>query len=335
MSSGPATAPVTAPVIVVGAGISGVQCTRELIDAGIPVRLLDRGRRIGGRMGGRRIDDRQVDLGASYFTVSDDGFEEVVRAAEAAGVVRPWTDTFTALGAEGAEEKSGPRRWGAGQGLRRFVEHLAHGVDVQHPAEAQQVRLDEGRLLVDGEEAPAVVLAMPDAQARRLLGSGLEHLETSLQRQSAPALALAAGFAERTWDADGWFVNDDEVIEWIADDGARRGDGAAVLVAHSTAGFAEPRLEDPQAAAPAMTAALRRVLDLPEPDWTHLHRWSLAKPTGEREAPFLLEDAGADALVGVCGDGWGPVSKVEGAWCSGRDLGRALAERLRLRLSSR
>ncbi|QWC86535.1 NAD(P)-binding protein [Nocardioidaceae bacterium] len=323
------------PVIVVGAGIAGIQCARELRAAGVPVHVIDRGRRIGGRMGGRRIEDRQVDLGASYFTVSDDEFDEVVRTAERVGVVRPWTDTFVALEDSEATPKSGPTRWGAGNGLRAFVEHLAHDVDVQHPVTVASVTLGAAGPAVDGRTAPAVVLAMPDEQARGLLeaepGAGLEGVVEALVRPSDPVIALAAGFERRTWDADGWFTNDSDVLDWVADDGARRGDGAAVLVAHSSAEFAVPHLEDPEAAGPGMVAALRETLDLPEPRWTHVHRWSLAKPTGEREDPYLLSEVGSGArsgLLAVCGDGWGPVSKVEGAWCSGRDLGRELVRRL-------
>ena len=47
-------------------------------------------------------------------------------------------------------------------------------------------------------------------------------------------LALTATFETRTWDLDGAFVSDDTILGWIADDGSRRGDGAPVLVAHST-----------------------------------------------------------------------------------------------------
>ena len=59
------------PVIVVGAGISGVACARALSEAGLAVRVLDRGRRIGGRMASRSVDGRPVDIGASYVTASD------------------------------------------------------------------------------------------------------------------------------------------------------------------------------------------------------------------------------------------------------------------------
>ncbi|WP_206675817.1 hypothetical protein [Nocardioides zeae] len=73
-----------------------------------------------------------------------------------------------------------------------------------------------------------------------------------------------------------------------------------------------------------MTAALRRLLDLPEPADTVVHRWSFARPTGDRAAPYLLDDRG----IGVCGDGWGPTPRVATAWRSGHELGAAMAERL-------
>ncbi len=319
------------PLIVVGAGISGVQCARELAAAGLPVRVVDRGRRAGGRMSGRRLDDRPVDLGASYFTVSDEGFAAVADGWRDAGLARPWTDTFVALSDEGAETKQGPVRWGAPHGLRATVEALAEGLPVTHDQVVERVAVEDGRLVVDGQPAAGVVLAMPDAQARRVLGAGLDHVAGRLTRESEPALALAAGWQARGWDLDGAFVNDDEVLAWVADDGRRRGDDAPVLVAHSTAHFAARHLEQPEAAGPELVAALRALLDLPEPSWSHVHRWSLAKPTGERDAAYLLEDGGGTdvaGLVGVCGDGWGPQSKVEGAWLSGRELGRALVARL-------
>jgi len=59
------------------------------------------------------------------------------------------------------------------------------------------------------------------------------------------------------------------------------------------------------------------------PEWTYLHRWSLAKPADGREEHYHL----GDALVGICGDGWGS-PRVETAWLSGRALAHALLERL-------
>lgn len=315
------------PVVVVGAGISGVACARALAEAGVDVRLVDRGRSLGGRMAVRRLEGRPVDLGASYLTASDPRFAAVVDDWAARGVAHPWTDTFTALG-PGAEwrRKQGPLRWGAPGGLGSLVADLARGLPVERREVGGVERTPEG-LLVDGQPARAVALAMPDAQADRLAGAGLDEVRGALRRTWEPVLALAAGWPARAWpdDLDGAFVNDHPVLAWVADDGRRRGDGAPVLVAHSTGDLAARHLDDPQAASPAILEALREVLGLRDaPAWRHLRRWSLARPLGERDATHLLTAAG----VGCCGDGWGPVPKVEGAWLSGTALGEAMAARL-------
>ena len=328
------------PVVVVGAGIAGVACARELRAAGIEVRVVDRGRRLGGRLSGRSLDGRPVDLGASYLTVSDDDFRVVVDDWVERGVAFAWTDTFAVLDAgEEPTTKSGPVRYGAAAGLRSLVEDLAATGEVEvEQGEVGLVARVDGRLEVDGVPASAVVLAMPDTQAQRLIGDGLQGEQASLGRDSEPILAVAAWWPTRTWDDvagtgrfDGAFVNGDPDLSWIADDGRRRDDDAPVLVAHSTPELARRHLEDPQAAGPTLVAALRRVMGIAdEPTGSHVHRWSLARPTGEREAAYLLGEPGPeDVGLGVCGDGWGASPKVETAWRSGRDLGRALADRLR------
>lgn len=310
-------------VVVVGAGIAGVACARELRAAGVGVRVLDRGHRPGGRMASRRIwDDRPVDLGASYLTVSDPAFGEVVDDWSARGLVREWTDTFCTLGDGASRLKHGPTRWGTPRGMRSLVEDLAVGLDVERRDVAS---------LADVQGA-AVVLAMPDPQARRLCGD--HPVVRLLDREWEPVLALAARWPRRTWDAvsadgrfDGAFVNGDDVVAWIADDGRRRGDDAPVLVAHSTPDFARRHLADAPAAGPDLVAAVRRLMGLPEPVDAHVHRWTFARPATGRPASYALVP-GPGGLVGACGDGWDGTAKVETAWLSGRDLGRALARLL-------
>ena len=307
-------------VCVVGAGISGTACARALQQAGLDVVVLDRGRVPGGRMASRRVDGRYVDTGASYFTVRDEAFRTQVDDWTARGLAREWTDTFTVL--PSGERKQGPVRYGAAQGLRSLVADLAVGLDVRQETQVQQV--GDGPT-VDGTAYDAVVLAMPDPQALALLDEALQEERAALaDREWQPALALTAVFDERTWgDLDGAFVDGDDVLDWVADDGRRRGDGAPVLVAHSTPSFAGTRLADPGAAGPELVAAVRDLLDLPAPTTTHVQRWTYAKPVGTREETCFLGDAG----VGLCGDGWG-ASKVEAAYVSGLRLAdRLLARR--------
>lgn len=309
-------------VVVVGAGLAGVACAREVRGAGLGVRLIDRGHRPGGRMASRRLweRDRPVDLGASYFTVSDPGFAAVVDEWHARGLAAPWSDTFCVLEDGGTRTTTGAERWGAPGALRSLVEDLAADLDVER---ADLVDLDLG--------AATVVLAMPDPQARRLCGD--HPVASALDREWEPVIAMAARWPRRTWDDvsptgrfDGAFVNGDPAIGWVADDGRRRGDDAPVLVVHSTPDLARQHLADPTAVAPELVAAVRRLMDLDEPEDVHVHRWTFARPIGEREEPFALVD-GPDGLVGVCGDGWGPKPRVEAAWLSGARLGRELVRR--------
>ncbi len=314
----------TPDVVVVGAGLAGVACAGELQRLGLRVRVLDRGHRPGGRMASRRLWDRPTDLGASYLTASDPAFTDVVHGWAARDLAAPWTDTFCVLGQEPPRTTTGPVRWGAPHGLRSLVEDLATELDVE------KVELSD---LADLDSHPAaVVLAMPDPQAVRLCGD--HPVAELLDREWEPVIALAARWDRRSWDRlsptgrfDGAFVNDDESIGWVADDGRRRGDGAPVLVAHSTPDLARRHLADPAGAGPELVAAVRRQLELDEPADVHVHRWTYARPIGEREASYALVE-GPRWPVGVCGDGWGPKPKVETAWLSGMRLARALAERL-------
>ena len=311
---------MTSPsVLVVGAGISGLACAQALRRAGVGVRVVDRGRAPGGRMSSRTLHGRAIDLGASYFTAEPGtGFGEVVEGWVARGLAREWTDTFAVAGPDGIRDhRSGPLRYSAPAGLRQLVIDLGSGLEIEQEHTATGV---------DGD-AHAVVLAMPDPQAKRLVDPA--HPVSALLQDAGqwePTVAVALGWESRQWDAElrGAFVNDSDAIGFIADDGDRRGDGAPVLVAHSTAELARHHLEDPDAAIPPILDEVSRMLGITTPpSWTYAHRWTFARPASVHEEPFLLVDG-----VGVCGDAWSDKSSVGAAWASGDALGRKLAVRL-------
>ncbi|BCJ57380.1 NAD(P)/FAD-dependent oxidoreductase [Micromonospora endophytica] len=311
-------------MVVVGGGIAGVACAVELHRAGVPVEIRERGRVAGGRMASKRFDGRPADLGAAYLTVSDPDFAAVVRGWQAAGLAREWTHTFVAYGVDGRREVPGAMRWAAPRGLRSLVEHLA----AELPLVVNRLVLGvEPGPAVDGRACAAVVLAMPGPQAALLLDPALATATEAVGRQRwSPALAAVLRFPARRWpDFRGAFVNDHPLLSTVCDDGDRRGDGAPVLVAHTTAEFAAGHLAQPTAAAPAIEAAVRDLFALPDrAEQVHVHRWTYAKPVGGgTDAGFHLDDDG----IGLAGDAFGE-PRVQTAWRSGRDLGRALVRRL-------
>jgi len=309
-------------VVVVGAGLAGIACAREIASAGLAVRVLDRARTVGGRMASSSLDGRPVDMGAAYFTVRDPEFAEVVAGWRSAGLARPWTVELAVLTKGDRSRSTGPMRWAAPGGLRSLVAASAEGLDVEL---SREVRLVEAGPLVDGEPAEAVVLAMPDPQAARILDPALVEAALVADRPWRPTVTVAAGYPRRAWpELSAAFVNDHPVLTLVADDGARRGDGVPVLVAHTTAEVARTFDADTAAAVPMVVEAVRELLGLTDdPVWTEAHRWRFASPERDRAEPFHLGGGG----IGLAGDGWGS-SRIETAWRSGSLLGREIARRL-------
>ena len=135
-------------VVVVGAGIAGLACARELAAGGVTVRVHERGRVVGGRLASKRINGRYADLGAAYFVADDPDFTLLAGQWRARGLARPWTDTLAVFP---GEPTTGPWRWAAPGGLRSLAADLAGGLTV---------RL-ESELTAIPDDADAVVLAMP------------------------------------------------------------------------------------------------------------------------------------------------------------------------------
>lgn len=306
-------------VIVVGAGMAGAACARELVSAGHEVSVRERSMAVGGRMATPRIEGRRVDLGASYLTAKDRDFRDQVHDWCQRGLARPWTDRFPLLTTGGLSEAIvGPWRYATPDGLRSLV------ADLVPPSVrlGETVTQIEPGPSVDGESADAVVLAMPDPQAERILGAGLTQVRSNVERRPwEPTIALAASYPKRTWEPfEGAFINDHPTLRWVADDGRRRGDDAPVLVAHSTSAFAAKFLSKPDAAGPDMVDALEILLGAGRPRSVHIRRWSCSRPGEPRQENHFY----GSEKVGLAGDGWGP-PRVETAWLSGRALGRRIA----------
>ena len=284
-----------------------------------------------------------VDLGAAYLTVRRPEFARVVDGWQERGLLRPWTDTLAVADSQGLTgTTTGPMRFVARDGLRSLVEdlaaHLPAHVQVlsgtaavgvfprDHGWRVLRGRVDSSHATVS--QARAVAMCLPGPQASRLLPDGPAGLISAAESQRYdPILSLVAQWPTRVWDAfAAAFVNDDSVLTSIADDGDRRGDGAAVLVAHSTPELAAAHLHEPDRAMETMVAAVRRILRINEdPIGAQVKRWTFARapvgPTGDADARFTLDPRG----IGLAGDAFSANPRIEAAWSSGRELGTALA----------
>ena len=124
---------------------------------------------------GTDFDGRVVDHGASYFTVRDADFTEVVNSLIDRGIVRPWTDTFHVY-SEGAVSsvRTGPMRYAATGGLRTVVETLAEDVThIECDRHVDRVEIAAHAVSVEGQRASSLALCMPQPQAERIVPPGV------------------------------------------------------------------------------------------------------------------------------------------------------------------
>jgi renalase len=291
-------------VVVVGAGIAGLACARELVDAGVPVRILERSGEPGGRLATLRRDDRPVDVGAQYVTADDPAFMGRLQTWRIDGLARPWTDTFR------GQHGTAPMRWAAPGGLRGLAADLA-----------RELRVDYDSPVTSRSElsnAEAVVLAMPGPEALKIAD-----LAAAREQSWSPVVTAVLSYGERSWPRfAGAFVNDHPVLATVFDDGDRRGDLAPVLVAHSTAGFAAEASRDDGDLGAVLAEATGEVLGIGAKPEVELVRWPYAQPgPGTGTGLFAREDD-----VYLAGDAFGR-PRVQTAWLSGRAVARDILAR--------
>ena len=77
-------------LLIIGAGIAGLAAGRMAHQFGQKVMLIDKGRRVGGRVSTRRDDGFIFNHGAQFATSKSSDFGDILRAASTAGMATNW-----------------------------------------------------------------------------------------------------------------------------------------------------------------------------------------------------------------------------------------------------
>jgi predicted NAD/FAD-dependent oxidoreductase len=301
--------------LVIGAGMAGIACARALQDAGRPVRVIDKGRGIGGRMATRRAETPagqplRFDHGAQYVTARDPGFAALLEGSQAAAV---WAD--------GAAH---PHHVGL-PGMSGLPRALADGLDVSLGVTVTAVRRAGPLWQVATQatviEAERVVLTVPAPQVAALIGADHPLAARLDAVRIAPGLTLMAAFPA---DAPAPFASrrfEDGPLAFIARDSSKPGrpDGAVTWVAQagpawSTAHLDEDTATIAQRMLPLLCAEIGAAAD--SALYTAAHRWRYARVTTPLGQPFLTDATGTLQL----GGDWCLAGRVEAAWTSGRAI---------------
>ncbi|TAG11667.1 MAG: FAD-dependent oxidoreductase [Rhodobacterales bacterium] len=304
------------PIVVIGAGIAGLACAGRLVEAGLSVVVLDKGRGIGGRVATRRAGGLQFDHGAQYVTAESPGFAALLDRLSQAGSVATWADG------------SGRSHHVGTPGMSALAKALGAGLQVRQDSLVSAVAPVPGgwRLRVaDSDLAAArLVITLPAPQVAGLLGADHPLVARLAGVRLAPCLTLMAAcrgpapFVTRK--------DNDDPLSWIAQDSSkpgRPGGEVTAWVAQASPAFSEAHLEKtPPEIAALMLPLLRDRLGASPGAVTHAeaHRWRYARVTAPLGQPFLRS---ADASLYLGGD-WCIGPRVEAAWVSGTAIAEDL-----------
>ncbi len=313
---------------VIGAGLAGLACARALAEAGVAVRVFDKGRAPGGRLATRRAETGAglrlgFDHGAQYLTARNPGFAAIL-AAHAV----PWP----AVGDRAGAHVAAP-------GMSALPRALSAGLDVAAARSVVAVERGEAGWMLrhhagDLARGPApteppdsagpfdaVAVAVPHPQAAPLLPPTLAAALAPVT--VAPCWALLAAFASPLAAPD-TLRPENHALAWAGRDSAKPGRtaGAECWVAHSGPAWTRANLERrPEEVLPDLLALLADIAGpLPPVAYAAAHRWRYALVEAPLGAPCLVDRA---ARIGACGD-WCLGPRAEHAWDSGSALADAL-----------
>jgi predicted NAD/FAD-dependent oxidoreductase len=331
---------VQTDVLIVGAGLAGLNAARVLQTAGLSVVVVDKGRGIGGRMATRRIDSGLADHGAQFFTVRHETFRSMVDVWIASGLVFEWSRGWS----DGslAESRDGHPRYAVRGGMNALTKHLAEGIDARADVKITQVTgASSGWRAEDAAggtyHARAVLLTPPVPQSLALLDAGRVTLDAG-ERAALEAVhyepcitAMMVIDGDVRLPAPGAIQRPHAKIFWIGDNQRKGISERLILTAQASSPYSQDlwtRTEDE-----ILTALRVDMMPILGENATisaiELKKWKYAQVTATYpERTLIASGLPDDRVLAFAGDGFGG-PRVEGAVMSGITAGQALAARLR------
>ena len=112
--------------IVIGAGLAGLTCARQLQQQGYKVIILDKSRGVGGRIATRRIDNIPVDRGLFFLEVQGKHTQKLIEQLRQQNIIQLWQSKFYQLdGEDNLQPIESVDRYIAPAGINAIAKYLA------------------------------------------------------------------------------------------------------------------------------------------------------------------------------------------------------------------
>jgi renalase len=333
-------------VMVIGAGVAGLQCARRLKSAGADALVLDRSDKPGGRCATRTFEGAPADYGAVFVHGDHPGFLAALQAVDGPRV-EGWPMRVHGRGMPCQPDAFAPfeTRFAFAEGVNVFPRALAEGLPIRFGSLVSSVAVEQDGIsvaLASGEKLQArnLVLAMALEQSVPLLRmlEPAERMRGILgvleMFASTPCLTVIAGYDANApmpdWDIA--YPEDEPALLLVSNESSKRPGGPGrVLVFQASARWSRERLERPK------EESSRELLEIAArylgswagvPRWTHPHRWKYSRLDKANELAGPVDMEIGTSRIGIIGDLFSPGGGLQAAWLSGDRLGDKLGGKL-------
>ena len=176
-------------LLIIGAGIAGLAAGRMAQQAGLKVMLIDKARRVGGRISTRHTAGFVFNHGAQFATSKSSDFNDILRAAITAGTATKWQIKDKKTVVIGTPV------------MRALPMFLAENLPIQQNRRiASIIRKKDHIQFVDTDDVPVtaktVICTAPAPQTAALLADGFPDLAATASHAAyAPCLTVMLGLA--------------------------------------------------------------------------------------------------------------------------------------------
>jgi predicted NAD/FAD-dependent oxidoreductase len=330
-------------IAIIGAGLAGLTCARQLQKKGYKTIILDKSRGVGGRVATRRINHIPVDRGLPFIQIQGKQTEKLIQKLCQNDILQPWTDKIYDFNSQ--KYLPPADRYIALQGMTAIAKYLAADLEIQKQSRVTAIAptpRQTWELTYDSHKnseclhAKAVIIAIPAPQALALLEPLSANIPTQILTQLRsvtfhPCLAVMAGYSIR-YQSDlpqwqGMRITDDPDLAWIAIESSNKQTEQTVVVLHDTPHHTMHHLNNTNlqlVGQQLLSRAANLLLSwLDSPEWFQVHRWRYARPNRSLEVPYL---ATTQPLPLICCGDWCNGNSVESVLLSGLASAEKLSE---------
>lgn len=331
-------------VAVVGAGLSGLICAKQLQKVGYEVAVVEKSRGLGGRLATRRIAGTWADHGVRYLESQGFLTQQLLDTMGDRAILHAWDLPVSQVNSDDVIPLP-TGRYVADQGLTAVAKALAEGLNIHRGQRVVAIAPHRDGWMLTCETvastpdeplthltAKALVLMIPAPQALELTQplvaehpSLLQVVQSLQSVEFDPCITAIAAYAPGTLDPNpmqACHFTSHPSLAWVSVDNRKKSHAPATeaiaVVVQSTAAFAKQHLDNGdlvpvgqsllEAAAPYLSESLV------QPEILQVHRWRYAFCRNPYPAPCLQS---LEPGLFVCGGDWCGGNQVEAALASG------------------